>query len=229
DVASLQRAAEALVAHHQVQGLLRLGYEEEVKERPVRRYGGRPATVRQEREVRVTVEVDEAALEQAIRRLGWRVYATNALAERLSLEQAVLAYRGQYIIERGMGRLKGRPLSLTPLYLQRDDRITGLIRLLAIGLRVLTLLEFVVRRSLAAEGGKLRGLYAGNPKRETARPTAERLLGAFQEITLTVIQEPHQTHRHLTPLSEVQQRILALLGFSTDIYTRLCADSTKPP
>jgi len=27
----------------------------------------------------------------------------------------------------------------------------------------------------------------------------------------------------------VQQRILALLDFSPDIYARLCADSAKPP
>ncbi len=229
EVETLRQTAETLVARHQVQGLLRLSYEEEVRERSVRRYRGRPASVRQEREVRVTAVVDEEALEQAIRRLGWRVYATTAPTERLSLEQAVLAYREQYVIDRGMGRLKGRPLSLTPMYLQRDDRATGLIRLLTIGLRVLTLLEFVVRRNLAAEGTKLAGLYAGNPKRATARPTAERLLEAFREITLTVIREPSQTHRHLTPLSEVQQRILALLGFSTDIYTRLCVDSAKPP
>lgn len=229
EVESLRQRAEALVEQQRVQGLLRLSYEEEVRERSVRRYRGRPATVRQERGVRVTVVVDEEALEQAIRRLGWRVYATNAAVERLSLEQAVLAYRGQYLIERGMGRLKGRPLSLTPMYLERDDRATGLIRLLTIGLRVLTLLEFVIRRHLAAEGGRLAGLYAGNPKRATARPTAERLLEAFQEITLTVIQEPYQTRRHLTPLSEVQQRILALLGFSTDIYAKLCVDSAKPP
>lgn len=229
EVAALRQAAEALVEQHRVQGLLRLSYEEEVQERVVRRYRSRPATVRQERQVRVTVVVDEEALEKAVGRLGWRVYATNAPVERLSLEQAALAYRDQYVIDRGMGRLKGRPLSLTPMYLQRDDRATGLIRLLGIGLRVLTLLEFVVRRNLAAEGVKLAGLYAGNPKRATARPTAERLLEAFQEITLTVIQEPQRTDRHLTPLSEVQQRILALLGFSTEIYARLCADSAKPP
>ncbi len=229
EVDTLQQTAETLVERHQVQGLLRLSYEEEVRERPVRGYRGRPASVRQEREVRVTVVVDEQALEQAIRRLGWRVYATNAPAEQLSLEQAVLAYRDQYVIDRGMGRLKGRPLSLTPMYLARDDRATGLLRLLTIGLRVLTLLEFIVRRNLAAEGTKLAGLYAGNPKRATARPTAERLLEAFREITLTVIEEPSQTRRHLTPLSEVQLRILALLGFSTDIYTSLCVDSAKPP
>jgi len=34
----------------------------------------------------------------------------------LSLAQAVLAYRSEYQVERSLGRLKGRPLSLTPMY-----------------------------------------------------------------------------------------------------------------
>jgi len=229
DEASLRQEAEAIVARYRAEGLLCLRYEEEVKERPVRRYRGRPATVRQEREIWVRVKVDEEALEKAVRRLGWRVYVTNEGAERLALPQAVLAYREQYTIDRGMGRLKGRPLSLTPMYLQRDDRVTGLIRLLTIALRVLTLLEFTARRNLAMEDVPLTGLYAGNPKRATRRPTAERLLKAFQEITLTIIQESHQTSRHLTPLSPLQQRILVLLGFSPNIYARLCAHSAKPP
>lgn len=228
EVEPLRQAVEAILERYQVQGLLRLSYQESVHERPVRRYQGRPATVRVEREVKVTAVVDEAALAKAVRRLGWRVYATNAPAEQLSLLQTVLAYRSQYIVERGFGRLKGKPLSLTPMYLQRDDHATGLIRLLSIGLRVLTLLEFAVRRRLEVEAA-LAGLYAGNPKRTTARPTAERLLESFQEITLTIIQEPHQIRRHLTPLSELQLRILALLDFPLDIYIRLCPSSSKPP
>jgi len=228
DGESLRQAAEAIVERYQVRGLLRLSYEEDVCERPLRRYRERPAAIRVEQEARVTAVVDERAVKETIRRMGWHVYATDAPPDWLSMTQAVLGYRSQYIIDRGMGRLKGQPLSLTPMYLQRDDHATGLIRLLSIGLRVLTLLEFVARRRLAAEGVKLAGLYAGNAKRATGRPTAERLLEAFQEITLTVIQGPHQT-RHLTPLSELQQRILALLGFPLDIYTRLCADSAKPP
>ncbi|MCD6289036.1 MAG: hypothetical protein J7M34_00940 [Anaerolineae bacterium] len=93
EVEALRQAAEAIMAKYRVQGLLRLGYREIVHERPVRRYRDRPATVRIEREVQVTVEVDAAAAEEAVRRLGWRVYATNAPAEQLSLTQAVLAYR----------------------------------------------------------------------------------------------------------------------------------------
>lgn len=229
DVEEARRAAEAVLKRCRVEGLVRLGYEEEIRRWRVRRYRGRPARVEIEREIRVTAEVDEKAVEEAVRRLGWQVYATNRPTEGLPLTQAVLAYRGEYIIERAFGRLKGQPLSLTPMYLQRDDHATGLIRLLSIGLRALTLMEFVVRRRLAAEGAELAGLYAGNPKRTTARPTAERLLEAFQEITLTVIQEGDQTRRHLTPLSTLQERILRLLDFPPEIYTQLCVHSSKPP
>ena len=35
----------------------------------------------------------------------------------------------------------------------------------------------------------LDGVYVGNPKRATARPTAERLLEAFQGLTLTILRE----------------------------------------
>ena len=63
----------------------------------------------------------------------------------------MLAYRSEYVIEHDFARLKGKPLSLAPMYLRTDERIKGLIRLLTIGLRVLTLCEFVVRRRLAAE------------------------------------------------------------------------------
>lgn len=226
---ALQAAVEAILRRYRVEGLLAVRYEERVQERAVRRYRDRPARVQVAREVLVDTRVDREAVATAVRRLGWRVYATTQPADQLSLAQAVLAYRNEYLIERNMGRLKGRPLSLTPMYLERDDHATGLIRLLSIGLRVLTLLEFVVRRRLAAEQSALAGLYAGNPKRATAHPTAERVLESFEGLTLTIIQEGRCRRYHLTPLSSLQQRILALLDFPVDLYTRLCADFHKPP
>jgi transposase len=124
----------------------------------VRAYRGQPARIENERQASVEVRVDEVALEAAVRRLGWRLYATNPPREQWSLAQAVLAYRSEYLVERRLGRLKGRPLSLTPMYVQRDDHAPGLIRLLSIALRVLTLLEFVGRRQLVVAGSKLAGL-----------------------------------------------------------------------
>lgn len=228
EMETLRQAVNDIVQHHRVEAFLWLRYDQHTTTRPVRAYKDRPAYVKEEHQAAVEVRVDEEALELAVRRLGWRIYSTNQPSEQLSLEQAVLAYRSEYQVERSLGRLKGRPLSLRPMYVQRDDHATGLIRLLSIALRVLTLLEFVVRRQLAAEEATLSGLYAGNPKRKTARPTAERLLEAFRDVTWTVIETVDQTYRHLTALSPLQERIVDLLGFSSRVYRRLCTVSHEP-
>src|SRR5512145_2677391 len=229
EVEPLRQAVNDIVQRLRVEDLLWLRYDQRTTTRLVRAYRDRPAYEQQEHQATVEVRVDEEALESAVHRLGWRIYSTNQPVEQLSLEQAVLAYRSEYLVERSLGRLKGRPLSLTPMYVQRDDHATGLIRLLSIALRVLTLIEFGGRRQLALEKEEIGGLYAGNPKRKTARPTAERLLEAFQELTLTVIELPQQVMRHVTPLSSVQLRILEILAFASEVYTRLEAISVEPP
>jgi transposase len=229
DVASLQQAAEAVLKRHTVVGLLTLTFAETTQERQVRRYGARPAETRTEHTVHIAVQRDTAAIQAAERRLGWRVYGTNRPASALTLAQAVLAYRDEYLVERGFGRLKGRSLSLTPMYLADDDRATGLIRWLTVGLRVLTLLEGVVRRRLRELGEQVAGLYAGNPKRTTAHPTAESLLRAFKGLALSFVTVAGQTYRHVSPLSEVQHRILDLLDYPVTIYTELAVNSANPP
>jgi hypothetical protein len=115
---------------------------------------------------------------------GWRLYVTNAPATRLDIQTAVQNYREEWQPERGFHRLKGAALAIRPLLLRSDQRICGLLRILVIALRVLTLLEFVARRQLAQQPTPLQGLYAGNPKRATRQPTAERLLQAFDEYHL---------------------------------------------
>jgi transposase len=229
DRGAVEQAVAETVAHCRVEGLLRVTVSEQLTEQPVRAYRDRPATVRTQHQFTISSEVEPEALSSAIEQLGWRVYATNQTADGLSLPLTVEAYRDEYLVERNFGRLKGHPLSLSPMYVARDDHATGLVRVLSIALRVLTLLEFVVRRQLAQEGAALAGLYAGNPKRATTHPTTERLLEAFQEITLTLVIEPHQTRRHLTALSPLQQRLLALLEFTPTMYTKLCGDSSDPP
>ncbi len=50
---------------------------------------------------------------------------------------------------------------------------------LTIALRFFTLIEFQVRRQLKAEDQEIAGLYAGNPKRQTKRPTAIATAGSL--------------------------------------------------
>lgn len=158
------------------------------------------------------------------------VDAQDIAVEELPLVEAVWAYRGTPWVDRDFQRLKGHPLGVRPLYVQREDHARGMVRSLSLALRVLTLVEHVVREGLRARGEALEGLYAGNPKRQTARLTTERLLKAFHGITFTVVHLPNQTIRHITPLSELQRRILALLDLSASIHENLALyASTIPP
>ena len=125
----------------------------------------------------------------------------------------------------GQPRTSRRSSTYDTEYLERDDHATELIRLLSVGLQVLTRLEFVVRQRLAATRTVVMGLYAGLRKRGTARSTTERLLKRFECLTLMIIQEECHRQSHRPPLSRVHQRILALLLFPLDIYTRLCPDA----
>jgi transposase len=228
-VSALCQAVVGIGQRYSVADLLWFPLTQPDPPRPVRAYRGQLARVDHDRHAPVEARVDEAAWEATMGRVGWRMYSTNHPIESLSLAQAGLAYRSAYQVERSGGRLKGRPLSLTPMYRQRADHATGRMRLLSIALRVLTLVEFGGRRQLATAGAQLAGLYAGNPKRETDRPTAERLRDVFQGITLTIIKGPQQTDRHVTALSPLQQQILEVWGFSSALYTRLCTISSEPP
>lgn len=223
-----QSATTAIQERYRTTGLFQLNFLTQTQQKIQRKYLSRPSQIITETEIIFDFELDQNAVKRQIDLFGWRVYVTNQTDNQLSLKQAVCAYRDEYLIERSFARLKGFPLSLTPIYLQREDHITGLIRLLSIGLRVLTLLEFQVRRCLEQEQQQLQGLFIGNPQRRTERPTASLILAVFKEITLLLIDVNNQVYAHLTALSPLQQRLLVLLGFPITIYTQLDGQSFTP-
>jgi transposase len=225
--AELTEAAEAIVKREGVQGLLSYNAQAMMTTRPVRAYRDRPA--RQETEIFFEIEVrrEETLIEQKKREMGWQVYATNALA--MVLLQVVWAYRGQYRIEDDWSRLKGRPLGLVPMYLQDEQRMAGLVYLLSLALRLLTLLEWVVRERLAKDGTKLQGVYAGQPGRKTTRPSAELLLRVMKTISLSVVEVNGQTFAMLAPLTDVQKRLLDLWGLPPDLYENVARAFPKLP
>ena len=99
----------------------------------------------------------------------------------------MLEYRNEYRVERDFGRFKGDRLGIAPMYVKRDDQVKGLTRFLSIAVRLLTLIEFVARRSLKEQERAIAGLYLDSPVKTTMQPTAERLLRAFLHIKLIII------------------------------------------
>jgi transposase len=221
DEAAAYHATAAIIAKHRVEGLVSVTVRTDVREHVKRRYGTRPATTMRSERVRVGAANAEAPLAQAVRRLGWRVYATNHTAEEVGLPQGVAAYRSEYLIEQGFGRLKGRSLSLMPLFLQYEHRVVGLLCLLSIALRVLVLMQCVVRRNLQKIGATLTGISPGQPGRQTAKPTTEMMLSAFRGVTLSRIRIDGKLHECLPPLNGVQKRLLTLMEVPLESYNGL--------
>lgn len=220
-------AAEAIVNKQRVSNMLDWQVRTHTHQRTVRAYGKRPVRVVKEQEHRLEVSRREEVIAAAKREMGWRVYATNQLS--VNLAGVVWGYRGQNRLEDNWSRLKGQPLGLTPMYLQHESRIQGLVLLLSVALRLLTVLEWRVRTKLHEKEQTLKGLYAGQPGRQSKRPSAELLLKAFQGISLAIVEVAGQVAMHLTPLTALQQTLLNLWELPPDLYQRLTLHFPEPP
>ena len=165
--------------------------------------------------------VDVAAWQALIARLGWHLYVSNTTEAQYSAATLVGTYRQQAVQERGFARLKTRNLQIRPVYLRDEQRIVGLLWLLVLALRVLVLTEQRLRARLEEREEGITGLNPASRTQATVRPTTERVFAAFGNITLTTIDGPGLTHRHVSPLNRTQQHILDLLDLPTDLYDRL--------
>jgi transposase len=226
DEGMLVERAEAILKQHKVEGLLRYEYVKEVK-REEKYIGRGRGSKNREKEVKekvryqvTTVNRNEEQLNEERKTYGWKAYVTDVHREHLDFIGVVKSYRQQYRVERIFKRLKSR-LNIAPFYVKRDDQAKGMTHLLTLGVRVYTLIEFVVRRSLTRSAETLVGLHPENPKKVTDSPTCEKLLHAFSKITLTFIDLGTRTLRHVTPLSQLQTDILRHLGLAPGVYKNL--------
>lgn len=173
-----------------------------------------------------SVWLDLAAWQQMVARLGWQVYVTNTTPQHYAAVALVEAYNQQPIHERGFARLKTRNLQIRPVYLRDEERIAGLLYLLCLALRVLTLTEYRVRQALTQRNEKLVGLNPASRTQATDKPTTERMFRIFSNITLTSFSDQSgHSQRHITPLTALQQQIILLLRLPPDLYHRLAASN----
>ena len=228
DAAELQTAVDAILKRYDMIGLLAVELQHETDCRAVRAYRQAPARSAERHRYVVKVKENRVQLRKLEPRLGWRVYVTNAPGRKLPLSQAIRAYRDEWLVERNCARLKGRTLSLAPLWVRRDDHALGLTRLLTLAARVLALAEYQVRRALAKDDRTLVGLYPRQPTRANAQPTTERLLHAFKTVSLTLVKKGAQIFYLFTPLSNLQSTILHDLGCPSKLYQDWFPKSWKP-
>ena len=228
DEATLVEAIDLVLTAHRVKGLLSVAWEKQVEQTTQYVGRGRGSLSREKRVIQKTrYHITHSARQEDTiaarrQRFGWKAFVTNAGQERRSLQEAVLCYRNEYRVERLFNRLKSR-VHIAPLFVKLNEQIEGLTYLLTLGVRVLTVTEFVLRRSLETEQARLPGLHPENKQKMTDKPTAERILKAFSDISLTIITHAagEDMLRRLTPLSGLQEDILQRLGLGAALYGQL--------
>ncbi len=235
----LHQAIAAIKKEHQVEGLLDVMVQHEEKQTKKYSKPGRPGEADQPKvEVEVRYRIagvirNNEQIEQKQKRMGWRALVLNAPEERLTLQGSVLTYREGGSLERPFHQIKDKPLGIRPLFVKLPEQVLGLTRLLLIALRVLTLMEIVLRAKLAASGEKLGGMHEAQQNKMEGKPTAKRMLKAVAglEMTLSLIEVGEKQWWYLKPLPHLLTRILNLLGLSTSLYTNLtnpCPHSSLP-
>jgi len=228
DETTLMEAIDRVLKEQRVEGLLNVTWEKQVEQKIQYVGRGRGSKSREKRVIQKTryhithIARQEDKIADLRQRLGWKAFVTNAGPKRLSLQDAVLCYRHEYRVERIFNRLKSR-VHIAPLFVKLNEQIEGLTYLLTLGVRVLTVTEFVLRRSLEKDQARLPGLHPENKQKMTDKPTAERLLKAFSGISLTIIKKAtgEEILRRLTPLSGLQEDILQRLGLGAALYRQL--------
>jgi transposase len=206
---ALQAKVESLLDHYHLRDLVQVKVREQ------------PLSDGSARWIVEAFHLDQNAWNAYLERLGWHIYLTNTTAQHYDVPALLWAYRHQVFHERGFSRLKTRRLHIRPVYLRDEQRIAGLTWLLCLALRVLTLTEFRIRAQLHSRQEALLGLNPAVPSQTTTRPTTERVLQTFRNLTLTILHADAHVQRFMSDLSPAQRHILALLDLPLDLYSRL--------
>jgi transposase len=160
---------------------------------------GRPAktdVLQLETSYRLMTAVER--LDRAEEENGWTVLATTVSRERCSDTEILAAYQEQHTtVEPGFRWIKN-PAAVTPVWLEKPERIAALAMLTVMGLLVYALIQRQVRLYLQSHAQQVPG-----NKGETATPTAAVVFALFApvgvvhlRIDTTEIQQMYGLHAH---------------------------------
>ena len=110
---------------------------------------------------------------------GWTVLATTVSAEACTDAEVLQAYQEQHASVESGFRWSKNPAAISPVWLEKPERIAALAMLTVISLLVYTVIQRQVRLYLRTHNQQLPG-----NKGETATPTAAVVLALFTQVAL---------------------------------------------
>jgi len=144
------------------------------------------------------------------------VFPLVSNADDLSAEALLRAYKRQPLVEKRFSQFK-TDYEVAPVYLKEVSRIQALLAVYFFALLVQTLLERELRQAMRR--GEVESLPLYPEGRSCRQPTTRRVLDVFEPV------QRHQLTRDtgspevlVTELTDVQRRILQLIGLSPTTY-----------
>ena len=175
---------------------------------------GRPTKAEPpQEETRYRLVVEAQALAQAAAEQGWTVLATTVDAETCSDEQILRAYQEQNsAVEPGLRWIKN-PAAITPMWLEKPERMAALAMLTVVGLLVYGLIQRQVRLYLQDHEQHVPG-----NKGPTDTPTAAVVLSLFTPVMMVQVQVDKTTVRQVYGWQDHHAMVCDALGIDRSWY-----------
>ncbi len=209
-----------IIKHYKVEDCFEVNCNQVIEKILVKKYKDRPEEIREKITLQLSIKRNKKYIELKRKRLAWQLYATNIPGEKMEAANLVKSYRDEYRIEHLFDYMINREAVLLPIFLKREQRVKGLIRLLSLAMKFSMLIQYQIREKLAKSGQQLKGIYPGNRNRKTNNPTTPMLLRAFRGMAVVWLQKEKNNSVEITPLKEHQKTILKLLGMD-NVYRNI--------
>jgi transposase len=164
-------------------------------------------------EVVYQLKVEAKALAPALETCGWLVLATTIDEQSCGDAEIVQAYRDQTAtVERGFRWIKN-PAAVSPVWLEKPQRIAALAMLTVVGLLVYGLIQRQVRQYLAQHEASIPG-----NKGPTDMPTATVIFESFATVTRVELTLEDMTVSQIQGWQAHHERICQVLELDFSIY-----------
>jgi transposase len=188
------------------------------------RRGRPPKTAVPQSAVRYRLVVHREALVPSEDAYGWTVLATTLRPEVCTDAELLQAYQEQHItVEPGFRWIK-HPAAISPVWLEKPERIAALAMLTVVGLLVYAVIQRQVRLSLRDHERHIPG-----NKGPTATPTAAVVFALFTPVTLLHCTLDNAPMLQVHGIQEDHLIICEALGIDYGGYQGVTAEQNSPP
>jgi transposase len=187
------------------------------------RRGRPPQGERPAEELVYRLRVEAKALALPVATFGWTVLATTVREQTCGDAEIVRAYREQTTTVAPGFRWINNPAAMSPVWVEKPERIAALAMLTVVGLLVYGLIQRQVRQYLQQHHQ-----YIPGNKGDTALPTAAVVLASFTQIALVSLDLHGAEVRQVHGWQEHHQLICEALGVDNAWYAGSTDQKNNP-